>query len=124
MKNYYDILGLPSYEDSQDAILSSYKNSTNIMRDTIFDKKDVESKLIILNEAFLVLSDVTLKREYDYYLSSNTENSELLDAISAKRKKLNLLFDLNLPIHLKRKNGVNGLQYYVVSFYSRHWVQL
>ena len=57
------------------------------MRDTIFDKKDVESKLIILNEAFLVLSDVTLKREYDYYLSSNTENSELLDAISAKRKK-------------------------------------
>lgn len=92
MKNYYDILGLPSYEDSQDAILSSYKNSTNIMRDTIFDKKDVESKLIILNEAFLVLSDVTLtdvtlKREYDYYLSSNTENSELLDAISAKRKK-------------------------------------
>lgn len=103
MKNYYDILGLPSYEDSQDAILTSYKNSTNKMRDTIFDKKDVESKLIILNEAFLVLSDVTLKREYDYYLSSNTENKELLDAISAKRKKAETFIQTKLANTPKKK---------------------
>lgn len=103
MKNYYDILGLPSYEDSQGAILSSYKNSTNKMRNTIYDKKDVESKLINLNEAFLVLSDVKLKREYDYYLSSNTENSELLDAISAKRKKAESFIQSKLANTPKKK---------------------
>lgn len=103
MKNYYDILGLPSYEDSQDAILSSYKNNENKMLSTISYKKDVESKLIILNEAYLVLSDVTLKRKYDYYLSSNTENSELQDAISAKREKAESFIQSELSKIPKKK---------------------
>lgn len=87
MQNYYDILGLPSYEDSQDAILMSYKNGTQKLRETIFDKKDIESKLILFNEAFLVLSDADLKREYDYCLSSNTESSTLSSSILAKRER-------------------------------------
>lgn len=87
MKNYYDILGLSSYEDSQDAILSSYKNGTAKLRAEVLDNNGIEIQLIDFNEAFLVLSDRELKQQYDYCLSSNTETKALKDAISAKRQR-------------------------------------
>lgn len=103
MRNYYDILGLPSYEDSQDSILIAYKNNTYKLRNTIFDQKDAESKLILINEAFLVLSDVNLKRKYDYCLSSNTEDGELFDAISVKREKAESFINNKLVNTPKKK---------------------
>lgn len=103
MKNYYDILGLPSYEDNQDAILLSYKNGTKKLRDAMFDKPDIETKLVILNEAFLVLSDVSLKRQYDYCLSSNSENTALTEAVLSKREKAKLFIQSKLANAPKKK---------------------
>lgn len=86
MKNYYDILGLSSYEDSQDVILDKYKEVTTQLRSHVLDK-DMSGQLIAVNEAFLVLSDEELKKKYDYALSSNLVNEELLKLLAAKRQK-------------------------------------
>lgn len=86
MKNYYDILGLSSYEDSQDVILDKYKEVTTQLRSHVLDK-DMSGQLIAVNEAFLVLSDEELKKKYDYALSSNLVNEDLLKLLAAKRQK-------------------------------------
>lgn len=83
MKNYYNILGLSSYEDSQDVVLSRYKEMTAHLRSQVLSK-DVKKQLIEVNEAFLVLSDKELKRKYDYSLSSNSQDDALLSGISLK----------------------------------------
>lgn len=86
MKNYYDILGLSSYEDSQDVILDKYKQVTAQLRSHVLDK-DMREQLVDVNEAFLVLSDIELKRKYDYALSSNSTSDELLTLLRTKRQK-------------------------------------
>lgn len=86
MKNYYDILGLSSYEDSQDVILDKYKEVTTQLSSHVLDK-DMRGQLIAVNEAFLVLSDEELKKKYDYALSSNLVNEELLKLLALKRQK-------------------------------------
>lgn len=86
MKNYYSILGLSSFEDSQDVILGKYKEVTTRLRTHVLDK-DMSQQLIDVNEAFLVLSDKELKNKYDYALSSNSDNEELLSLIAKKREK-------------------------------------
>ena len=77
MKNYYNILGLSSYEDSQDVILAKYKEITARLRSQVLSK-DLKNQLIEVNEAFLVLSDKELKKKYDYSLSSNSQDNTLL----------------------------------------------
>lgn len=86
MKNYYNILGLSSYEDSQDVVLSRYKEMTAHLRSQVLSK-DVKNQLIEVNEAFLVLSDKELKRKYDYSLSSNSQDTTLLSGISLKHER-------------------------------------
>lgn len=86
MKNYYNILGLSSYEDSQDVILDRYREVTTQLRVHVLDK-DMSKQLVDVNEAFLVLSDKELKKKYDYALSNNTENEELLSLLATKREK-------------------------------------
>lgn len=86
MKNYYDILGLSSYEDSQDVILDKYKQVTAQLRSHVLDK-DMRKRLMDVNEAFLVLSDIELKKKYDYALSSNSTSDELLTLLRTKSQK-------------------------------------
>ena len=86
MKNYYNILGLSSYEDSQDVILAKYKEITARLRSQVLSK-DVKNQLIEVNEAFLVLSDKELKKKYDYSLSSNSQDTTLLSGISSKHDR-------------------------------------
>lgn len=86
MKNYYNILGLSSYEDSQDVILSKYRDLTTHLRSQVLSK-DVKNQLIEVNEAFLVLSDKELKRKYDYSLSSNSQDTTLLSGITLKHER-------------------------------------
>lgn len=69
----------------------------------MFGQKDVESKFIPLNEAFLVLSDPALKRKYDYCLSSSTDNDELLKDISLKREKAKSFIQDKLATAPKKK---------------------
>lgn len=103
MDNYYDILGLSSFEDNQDAILLSYKNGTAKLRANVFEKNGVKTQLIRINEAFLVLSDRNLKRQYDYCLSSNTETKSLKDGISAKRQRAEEFINSKLPDSPKKR---------------------
>lgn len=86
MKNYYNILGLSSYEDSQDVVLLRYKEMTAHLRSQVLSK-DVKEQLIEVNEAFLVLSDKELKRKYDYSLSSNSQDTTLLSGITLKHER-------------------------------------
>lgn len=86
MKNYYNILGLSSYEDSQDVILTKYKEITARLRLQVLSK-DVKNQLIEVNEAFLVLSDNELKKKYDYSFSSNSQDYTLLSGISSKHDR-------------------------------------
>lgn len=86
MKNYYNILGLSSYEDSQDVILAKYKEITARLRSQVLSK-DAKNQLIEVNEAFLVLSDKELKKKYDYSYSSNSQDTTLLSSISLKHDR-------------------------------------
>ncbi len=86
MKNYYNILGLSSYEDSQDIILAKYKEATSRLCAQSFSK-DVRDQLIEINEAFLVLSDSKLKKKYDYALSTDSHGETLLNNIAVKSEK-------------------------------------
>ena len=86
MKNYYNILGLSSYEDSQDVILAKYKEITARLRSQVLSK-DVKNQLIEVNEAFLVLSDKELKKKYDYSFSSNSQDTTLQSSISLKHDR-------------------------------------
>lgn len=102
MKNYYDILGLSTFEDSQDAILHAYKDFTHKTGNNLSDK-DIQVRLINLNEAYLVLSDTTLKSKYDYCLSSGSDDSDLDSSISEKHKKAEDFIMSKLPSPLKKK---------------------
>ena len=86
MKNYYNILGLSSYEDSQDVILAKYKEITARLRSQVLSK-DVKNQLNEVNEAFLVLSDKELKKKYDYLFSSNPQDTTLQSSISLKHDR-------------------------------------
>lgn len=103
MKNYYDILGLSSFEDNQDAILSAYKNDTSKLREAIYDRANIEERLILLNEAYLVLSDASLKKRYDYALSLSQGNDELEQELLQKHTKAKEFISSKLATASKKK---------------------
>ncbi len=102
MKNYYSILGLSSYEDSQDVILGKYKTVTAQFRAQVLNK-DMKDPLIEINEAFLVLSDTDLKKKYDYSLSNDSEDDELTLCLSEKRNKAKSFISEKLSNAPKKK---------------------
>lgn len=102
MKNYYEILGLSSFEDSQDVILRKYKEITAKFRSQIL-KKDMSGQLITVNEAFLVLSDEELKKKYDYALNCNLDNDELMVQLDEKRQKAEQFINEKLTNVPKKK---------------------
>lgn len=102
MKNYYSILGLSSYEDSQDVILGKYKTVTAQFRAQVLNK-DMKDPLIEINETFLVLSDTDLKKKYDYSLSNDSEDDELTLCLSEKRNKAKSFISEKLSNAPKKK---------------------
>lgn len=103
MENYYHMLGLPLYEDDQDAILKAYRNVTAKLRDSMSNNVDVEEELVNLNEGYLVLSDVELKELYDSTLGCDVENAELENAIQAKRERARAFVSSKLNAQPKKK---------------------
>lgn len=87
---------------NQQLILDKYKEVTAKLRSQVFNK-DVRDRLIEINEAFLVLSDEHLKNKYDYALSSNTENNELLELLSIKRERAEKFITDKLPNPPKKR---------------------
>lgn len=96
MTNYYDTLGLPDYENSQEAIKQAYKRGTQRLSEAATGNSNVAAQLIRLNEAFLVLSDVDLKQHYDYCLRYNLPSTYLEQAIEARRKRAKAFIESKL----------------------------
>lgn len=109
MTNYYDTLGLPDYESSQEAIKQAYKRGTQRLSEAATGNSDVAAQLIRLNEAFLVLSDVDLKQHYDDCLRYNLPSTYLEQAIEARRKRAKAFIEskLSTPPPLRKKRPMS-----------------
>ena len=109
MTNYYDTLGLPDYENSQEAIKQAYKRGTQRLSEAATGNSNVAAQLIRLNEAFLVLSDVDLKQHYDYCLRYNLPSTYLEQAIEARRKRAKAFIEskLSTPPPLRKKRPMS-----------------
>ena len=109
MTNYYDTLGLPDYENSQEAIKQAYKRGTQRLSEAATGNSDVAAQLIRLNEAFLVLSDVDLKQHYDYCLRYNLPSIYLEQAIEARRKRAKAFIEskLSTPPPFRKKRPMS-----------------
>ena len=103
MTNYYDTLGLPDYESSQEAIKQAYKRGTQRLSEAATGNSNVAAQLIRLNEAFLVLSDVALKQHYDYSLRYNSPSTYLEQAIEARRKRAKAFIESKLSTPSQEK---------------------
>lgn len=80
--------------------------------------KDVKSQLIVLNEAFLVLSDTGLKSKYDYALSNPSALTTPLESeIAVKHQKATDFIDNKLAGTKKGRKNAYGQPFYVVSSY-------
>lgn len=110
MKNYYDVLGIPKFEDNQDVILSAYREKTsNIERDLTLqnnsgqtDISKFKSELTKLNEAYLVISDKLLKIEYDKAICIS-DFSSINKCISEKRNQAIEFVNSRLPKTKKKR---------------------
>lgn len=109
MTNYYDTLGLPDYENSQEAIKQAYKRGTQRLSEAATGNSNVAAQLIRLNEAFLVLSDVDLKQHYDYCLRYNLPSTYLEQAIEARRKRAKAFIEskLSTPPPFRKKRSMS-----------------
>lgn len=106
MKNYYDILGLSKFENNQDIILKAYKDHTATFQRSLYKESNIREHLIVLNEAYLVLSDVNLKNKYDYALSAS-DFSTIKDSLLEKHKQATDFILSKLPkAPQKKKKGV------------------
>lgn len=109
MTNYYDTLGLPDYENSQEAIKQAYKRGTQRLSEAATGNSDVAAQLIRLNEAFLVLSDVDLKQHYDYCQRYNLPSIYLEQAIEARKKRAKAFIEskLSTPPPFRKKRSMS-----------------
>lgn len=87
MKNYYSDLGLDTFEDNQEKIKDTYKTRTEELVEKYPSLKKPQEAFIKINEAFLVLSDVQIKKQYDYVLSTDIEDIDLLNQLTDKHNK-------------------------------------
>lgn len=85
--NYYQILGLHSFENKQDLILEAYRIKTERTLKLNSEKEEIYKKLLLINEAYLVLKDSELKIIYDYDLSRNVITDNLKERIIEKQNK-------------------------------------
>lgn len=113
MTNYYEILGIKPFEENQEVIISAYKDLTakfETKLTTCYEQLSTEQtnydefrdKLIVINTAFLVLSDKILKVDYDKALCIS-DSSSVDNQISEKRKEAEKFIDSKLPKPHKKK---------------------
>lgn len=110
MENYYDVLGIPKFEDNQEIILSAYEEKTSYFEKnlTLLNNLDqpgiskFKSELTELNEAYLVISDKLLKIEYDKALC-RSDFSPINKCISEKRNQAIDFVNSRLPKTKKNK---------------------
>lgn len=103
--NYYEVLGVDIYT-AQDVIKDAYMWSFDIELDEIEDNDFIPlEKLNLINEAFLVLTDPVLKREYDCNLEGieydgNSYNFDVGDEFDYSIHEYNKFIEwLHLKMH-------------------------
>lgn len=73
LKDYYKILGVSYGENDQNVIRNAYKLMSAKLHPEKYKKGDCRDRIIDVNEAYLVLSDQTLKTQYDDYYMAQTK---------------------------------------------------
>ena len=119
IKNYYSVLGIADGEQDPEAIRNAYKKLCNDLHPNHYSCGDCQSRNADINEAFLVLSDESLKQEYDAFRQSlvteeegavqATPSDTLLAAIAEKRAKAeefvsNFFAELDQRLKKSKKN--------------------
>lgn len=105
MNQYYEILGLPILENDQNVILKAYREATlKIVQSSVGQYIKVD-KLISINEAYLVLSDLQLKKKYDCLLE--IQFFRIMDEIKAKKEQAKQFV---LSIEKERHNEIMRLK--------------
>lgn len=94
IKNYYNILGIADGEQNPESIKYAYQSLSAELHPKKYTAYDCQSRTADINEAFLVLTDENLKREYDAYRQSTateeelaSPSEELLTAIAHKKSQ-------------------------------------
>lgn len=105
MKNYYAILELPSFEENQEVILSAYRRCTKL-RESQYEQSEVKEELILINESYLVLSDTSLKKRYDYALNTSQTDAELEGMLLQKHAKAKEFIGVALAHVPKQKKSL------------------
>lgn len=100
MKNYYEVLRIEKFCNSQDVIKQAYKNATEQLRSIVLTT-NVESTLFDINEAYLVLSDSTIKARYDYILHCGQGDPKLDELIAIKRNQAEKFINDRLSQHME-----------------------
>jgi len=92
MKDYYSILGIPFAEKNIEVIRNAYKSLCAELHPDKYKGADCQQRTEEVNEAYLVLSDVSLKDKYDEYMITSENGDlaakapDLLAAISLKQE--------------------------------------
>ncbi|MBC2857057.1 DnaJ domain-containing protein [Cetobacterium sp. 2A] len=101
MKTYYEILEVGKYVSKED-LKKSYRNLAKkyhpdkYANDTLDKQTEVKNIFTQINEAYQVLSDETLKKEYDFtLLKEKKENNKQNINSSSKNKDFFNKTDLN-----------------------------
>lgn len=86
MRDYYLVLKLDSFTSDQEKIYVSYKE----LLDSYTQNKDADphfkERISLLNEAYLVLSDSSIKERYDNSLKNNTPDPVLKAMLKEKKE--------------------------------------
>jgi len=89
-KNYYDILQV-TRDASQEVIRAAYKSlSQKYHPDKNPNNPDAASVMVLVNQAYLILSDLEKRKEYDYWLK---EQEELIFELLKEKYATNVASD-------------------------------
>ncbi|MDK2819927.1 MAG: DnaJ domain-containing protein [Mycoplasmataceae bacterium] len=131
-KNYYKILGI-SNNASQPEIKKAYFAKAKMYHPDVCKDKDAEQKFKLVCSAYEVLKDERRRKDYDEYISSNSNDSFkgefASDSNSSKFNNLHEIFSLKSDnddsfVNFVRDNFkteseiVNAYSYFWLSFWS------
>lgn len=126
LKDYYKILGIPFGVDDQNKIRDAYKIISAILHPKKYKKGDCVSRNLDINEAYLVLTDPVVKKQYDdYFMAQERSGFDIssshyfLSCISPKLEQAKAFTDdffKKYEAFLKRKQKTSWFSGCLVAF--------
>lgn len=77
LKDYYSILGIQYGEDNHNTILNAYKSMSAKLHPNKYKKGDCKDRTLEINEAYLILTDPIVKKQYDDYYMAQTKGFDV-----------------------------------------------